>query len=76
MLLIINKASTFVCRDMKYHTRWCCGHEYVPENNEQPEPFKFSVSNSAQKAQFSASTLVRDNAVMSTMRTILPISAL
>ena len=34
---------------LKYHTRFCNGHCSVSENNEQP--FKFTVSNSAQKAQ-------------------------
>ena len=48
--LISNKASIFVFKDMKFHTRWCNGHGSVPENNEQI--FKFTVSNSAQEAQF------------------------
>ena len=47
---ISNKASIFVFKDMKFHTRWCNGHGSVPENNEQI--FKFTVSNSTQEAQF------------------------
>ena len=34
---------------MKYHMLSCGGHVSVPEDNEQP--FKFTVPNSAQKAQ-------------------------
>ena len=46
---ISNNVSIFVFRDMKYHMRLCSSHSAVIENN---EPFKFTVSNSAQKAQF------------------------
>ena len=44
-----NKANIFVLKYMKHHTRYCSGHGSVPENNEQH--FKFTVYNSAQKAQ-------------------------
>ena len=56
-LLSISKANILVCRDLRYQTHWCSGHGSVPRNNEQP--FKFCVSNSAQKAQFCKCSLNR-----------------
>ena len=45
IFLVSNKASIFVCRDKKYHTRSCRDHRTVIINIGQP--FEFAVSNSA-----------------------------
>ena len=50
MFLISNKASLFVYRDMKYHTRSCNGRGTVIINIRQT--FKFAVANSASIVHF------------------------
>ena len=49
-ILICNKASIFVCSDVKYQKSSCVGHGAVTINIGQP--FKFAVSNSVSIADF------------------------